>query len=157
MSLFFSRNNLLSRGLVQKIVVINHDRAVVYLQPAAALRRSGSSSNDDLYDPAAGPNMPGAAPATAPTASAYSFTIASPDTFERQLQEAQDDLGIPQSQRIPVTYQNQTNWGDYFFSLAPTLLIGGLIFWSATKSMGGMGGGGGGPFSVGKSKAKMFK
>jgi AFG3 family protein len=92
-------------------------------------------------------------------AGSYYFTIGSPETFERQLKEAQDELGIPSSERIPVTYKSQTAMSDWVISLAPTLLLIGFFAWSARKMSGGMGGGAGGanPFNVGKSKAKQFK
>jgi cell division protease FtsH len=46
-------------------------------------------------------------------------------------------------------------WSTLAIGLLPWLLILGLIFYSARKFQGGMGGGGG-PFGFGKSKAKLY-
>ena len=114
-------------------------------------------SNASFDSPSPPPFTPaGAAP---PTAQSYYFLIGSPDAFERQLQQAQDELGIPSHERIPVQYKDENSKLDWLIDLAPTLLISGILLWSMSKS-GAMGGGKGGPggiFGVGKSKAKMFK
>lgn len=87
----------------------------------------------------------------------YYFTIGSVEAFERRLDEVQNELGIPSSERIPVTYvTGSSTWLDLLISFGPTLLILGLLY-SATKRVGNnSGGGGGGIFSMGKSRAKMF-
>ena len=128
------RRNFLDKGLVDKLVVDGH---VVTVE----LNREATAS---MY-----PNSPAAQPGFR-----YKFTIGSVDAFERRLDEAQTELGIPAGERIPVSYASSTPWGGVIISLLPTLLIFGLI--AATARRGGMGGGSGGMFGFGKTKAKRF-
>ncbi|KAF4594992.1 Mitochondrial respiratory chain complexes assembly protein YTA12 [Ophiocordyceps camponoti-floridani] len=77
------------------------------------------------------------------------------ESFERKLEEAQNQLGIPLSERIPVSYESSSGTlGNIIMAFGPTLLFIGLIVWSQ-RSMAGRGGGGG-VFNFGKSKAKKF-
>merc|ERR1711923_418148 len=74
------------------------------------------------------------------------FSIGSVDTFERNLDHAQSDLGFDTSRGDPVLYKSQMEMSSVLSAL-PTLLIIGFLFWSmrrASGMMGGMGGGGGG-------------
>lgn len=161
-----SRNSLLSKGLVQKLTVVNHSRVVITLHSAAAspvaapasvwdagaMTPSGSNGGSSLPAP---PSTGGSANQTP-----YYFTIGSPEAFERSLEADQDALGVPLSQRVPVQYKSASSWWEWGLSLAPTALLVGVIVWSTRKAMPGGAGGGGGPggiFGVGKSKAKMFK
>lgn len=108
------------------------------------------------------------------------FTIGSVDAFERALDEAQEELGIESSARVPIVYErNGSSPLSGLLSFAPTLLTiyvlyslwkvsrggggigGGLmggIFRSgaSSRTLGGSGGGGGGIFSVGKSRARLY-
>jgi len=40
----------------------------------------------------------------------YTFTIGSVDSFERQLEQSQRDLGLPTADWVPVQYTTETNW-----------------------------------------------
>ena len=40
----------------------------------------------------------------------YTFNIGSVDSFERQLEQAQKDLGLPAADWVPVQYTTETNW-----------------------------------------------
>jgi len=74
------------------------------------------------------------------------FSIGSVDTFERNLQNAEADLGVEASRSVPVLYKTQME-ASSFISAIPTLLIIGLLVWSMKRAgsmMGGMGGKGGG-------------
>lgn len=109
------------------------------------------------------------------------FTIGSVDAFERALDEAQEELGIERSARVPIVYErNATGPIAGLISYGPTLLTiyvlwtlwkvstgasggggggGGIlsrIFRSGASSRSLGGGGGGGIFSVGKSKARLY-
>merc|ERR1712123_218465 len=88
------------------------------------------------------------------------FTIGSVDTFERNLETAETDLGIEASRSIPVLYKTQMEASSVASAL-PTLLLIGFLFWSMKRAgsmMGGMGKGGGGGMmgGVGKSTAKVI-
>lgn len=122
------RKAFLDKGLVQKLVVVNGSQVRVDLHPTAA-------QGDDKRQ--------------------YVFTIGSVESFERKLEEAQDQLGIPQSERIPVSYEaGGSTIGNILLAFGPTLLFIGLILYTQ-RSMGGRGGAGG-MFNFGKSKAKKF-
>lgn len=129
------KSTFFDKGLVEKLTVLNGTRVRVDLHREATGRMYPES-------PAQHPGF------------RYYFTIGSVEAFERNLDQAQNELGIPSSERIPVTYKGETIWTNVLVSLAPTaLLIGGLL-WLARR--GGAGGGGGGILGIGKSKAKKF-
>merc|ERR1712048_163060 len=85
------------------------------------------------------------------------FNIGSVDSFERSLQQTQEELEIDPAFYIPVTYSKEVEWLTEFIKAAPLLLIlGGLFYFS--RRMPGMGGskGQGGLFGVGQSTAKFY-
>ncbi|KAI1904214.1 hypothetical protein AGOR_G00003370 [Albula goreensis] len=86
------------------------------------------------------------------------FNIGSVDTFERNLESAQQEMGMEPSHRVAVVYSSQSD-GSFMMSMIPTLLlIGFLLFTLRRGPMGGVGGGkGGGLFSMSESTAKMMK
>lgn len=129
------RNTFLDKGLVERLVVINRNRVKVYLYGDAT-----ASAYPD--SPAASGNF------------FYYFSVGSVEAFERRLEEAQRELGIPSHERIPVAYKDEISWTGTILSFAPTLLvIGSIIFLSRRASSGG---GQSGIFGIGKSRAKMF-
>ncbi|KAF9366692.1 AAA ATPase afg3 [Mortierella sp. NVP85] len=123
------RSTFLDRGLVDRLVVLNRNRVKVYL------RQDGSGSSGLSHG------------------TTYTFSIGSVDAFERKLDEAQAELGIPGSERIPVSYRDEINMLSTLVHFAPTLLLVGVLVYMAKK---GPGGSGQGIFGVGKSKAKLF-
>ncbi|CAI7925653.1 unnamed protein product, partial [Closterium sp. NIES-54] len=98
----------------------------------------------------------------------YYFQIGSVDSFERQLDDAQNAMGTDGHNRIPVTYASEVSWQQELLRLLPTaLIIAAWIYFSrglqSGFGMGGMGGPGGaggakGIFNVGKAAVtKMDK
>lgn len=136
------RNSLLARGLVSSLEVVNRSTVRVHLHNPIPSSGAGSTSSDGVSSPATGP---------AP----YQFNIGSVESFETMLKDAQDELGIPPAERIPVSYSSATSAGELLLQFAPTLLMIAFFVWMARRASGGAGGAGG-PFGVGKSKAKMF-
>ncbi|KAK0626711.1 peptidase family M41-domain-containing protein [Immersiella caudata] len=130
------QKNFLDKGLVEKMVVEGDHRVRVELNREAA---------QSVY-----PDSLGARPGFT-----YYFSIGSVDAFERRLDEAQAELGIPSSERIPVSYAAPGIATNLLFAFGPTLLLVGLLVFISRKAGGG-GGGAGGMFGFGKSKAKMF-
>ncbi|KAI8883263.1 ATP-dependent metallopeptidase Hfl [Backusella circina FSU 941] len=124
------RTQLLDKGLVDKLVVVNRNRVRVYLRQEA--NSLGVSSNQTFI-----------------------FTIGSTDSFERKLEEAQNELGIPSNERIPVAYRDEVSLAQTALHFAPTLLLIGVLYYMTKRGPGGAGGQGG-IFGIGKSKAKMF-
>jgi len=88
------------------------------------------------------------------------FSIGSAETFERNLENAERDLGLDPSSGIPVIYKSQMEMSSVL-TFIPTLLIFGFLFWSMRR-LGRMGGGpggrgGGGLFGgMAQSKAKTI-
>ncbi|KAJ2723773.1 AAA ATPase afg3 [Coemansia sp. Benny D115] len=86
------------------------------------------------------------------------FSIGSVESFEKQLVDAQDELRIPPSQRLPVEYRDEVSLVSTLVHFAPTLLLIGAFIWMSRKApgAGGAGGSGGGIFGIGKSRARMY-
>ncbi|KAG0295876.1 AAA ATPase afg3 [Linnemannia gamsii] len=128
------RSTFLDRGLVDRLVVLNRNRVKVFL------RNDGQAGS-----------IPGTLGQSYGTT--YTFSIGSVEAFERKLDEAQSELGIPGSERIPVSYRDEVNVLGTLIHFAPTLILVGVLVFMAKK---GGGGAGQGIFGVGKSKAKLF-
>lgn len=129
------RNTFLDKGLVERLVVINRNRVKVHLYGDATATAYPDS-------PAASGNF------------FYYFSVGSVEAFERRLEEAQRELGIPSHERIPVAYKDEISWTGTILSFAPTLLVIGSIIFLSRRASGG--GGQSGIFGIGKSRAKMF-
>lgn len=104
----------LSRGTVERLEVINSKWVKVIL-------KAGGMDSEVIW-----------------------FSIGSPDRFERNLEAAQNELGIEAARSVPVLYKTRMEMSD-LFSFIPTLLLIGFLVWSMRRAgsmMGGMGGGG---------------
>jgi AFG3 family protein len=132
------RRELLEAGSVERIVIVNKNKARVYVRTST------------------GP--PGA---RVPQAQAqYWFSLSSVNGFEKKLEQAQADLGVAPRDYLPVTYDTETSMSQELLKIAPTLLLIGFWIFMMRSSgglggmMGGGGGGGGGRniFQMGKSK-----
>ena len=90
----------------------------------------------------------------------FEVTIGSVERFESRLDAIQRDLNIPEDERIPVVYEQETNYGNIALTFLPTLIFVGTMIYLNRKMLGGMGGGRGGAgsgiFGIGKSKARLF-
>ncbi|CAI9162158.1 unnamed protein product [Rangifer tarandus platyrhynchus] len=97
------------------------------------------------------------APGTSPEKHAW-FSIGSVDTFERNLQTAQWELGIEPPNQTAVVYTTESD-GSFLRSLVPTLLLIGIFLYVMRRGpMGaGRGGRGGGLFGIGETIAKIIK
>ncbi|KAH6584340.1 hypothetical protein BASA61_007505 [Batrachochytrium salamandrivorans] len=134
------RNTMLDKGYVDRLVVVNRSIVKVFLHPnAPQMAPMGRSFS----------NTPGS-----PNSSHYHFTIGSVESFERNIEVAQRELGIPTHERIPISFTSQMSTMSIALTLAPTLVFVGFLYWMSRRS-----GGAGGPqgiFSMGKSRAKLF-
>lgn len=131
------RKNYLDKGLVERLVVYNGSRVRVDLNQEAtrAMYPDSVAANPGFH---------------------FYVSIGSVETFERHLDEAQKELGIPATESIPVTYAEAGQLANLLLAFGPTLLIVGLIYYTMRRGPGGGGGAGGGMFGFGKSKAKMY-
>lgn len=130
------RSTFLDKGLVDKLTVVNRSKVRVEVHREAVA---------NMY-----PESPAARPGFY-----YYFSIGSVEAFERRLDEAQGELGIASTDRIPVAYTDEMSVGAALFSFAPTLLFIGVLFWLSRRATGGAGGQSG-IFGMGKSRAKRF-
>ncbi|PIA14346.1 ATP-dependent metallopeptidase Hfl [Coemansia reversa NRRL 1564] len=130
------RRVYLDRGLVERLVVVNRNRV------RAMLRSGQQSDGGGLLN----------------QGSSIEFTIGSVESFEKQLVDAQNELGIPPSQRIPVEYREEVSLLSTALHLMPTLLLIGTFIYFSRKApgAGGGSGGAGGIFGIGKSRARMY-
>ncbi|KAJ3111855.1 AAA ATPase afg3 [Phlyctochytrium bullatum] len=128
---------MLDKGYVDSLEVVNKQLVRVYLRPdAPQMSRFGGAS-------------------VPPGTSAYHFTIGSVESFERNLEAAQRELGIPTKERIPVSYTNELSSLSILLNFAPTLLLVGVLYWMSRRAGGGAGGSQG-IFGIGKSKARLY-
>jgi len=130
------RTTFFDKGLVEKLTVINRNKVRVELHREAVANMYPES-------PAVRPNF------------YYYFTIGSVEAFERKLDEAHQELGIPSSERIPVAYEDEVPLSAALLSFGPTLLFVGTLFWMSRRAATGAGGNSG-IFGIGKSRAKRF-
>lgn len=131
------QTTFLNKGLVEKLTVSTGGKVRVDLH-----REATQSMFPD--SPAVNPNFH------------YYFSIGSVEAFERKLDEAQNELGIPSTERIPVNYVGaETDGWTLLMNFGPTVLfIGAIYFLTARAGRGG--GGASGVFGMGKSRAKQF-
>lgn len=130
------RTTFLDKGLVEKLTVINKSRVRVELHREATgtMYPESPAQHNNFH---------------------YYFSIGSVEAFERKLDSAQQELGIPQGERIPVAYREETSWTSTLMYFAPVLLLIGLPYLLSRRS-GGMPGGQSGLFGMGRSRAKRF-
>ncbi|KAM8838851.1 mitochondrial inner membrane m-AAA protease component AFG3L2 [Synchiropus picturatus] len=123
-------SNFLSKGLVERLEVVNKRYVRVIFSP-------GQTQVDGYVW----------------------FNIGSVDTFERNLESVQNELGIEGENRLPVVYTSETD-GTFFLSMLPTVLIIGFLLFLLRRGQAGTGRPGrgmGGLFSVSETTAKVLK
>lgn len=92
-----------------------------------AMRRDQTGRLTNVYFPWQGPAF-------------LTFNIGSVDSFERNLEQAQRELGITAANHLPVTYVSEADWFKELLKLSPTLLIlGAIIFFSRRLASGASG------------------
>uniref|UniRef100_A0A1A8BFI6 AFG3 ATPase family member 3-like 2 n=1 Tax=Nothobranchius kadleci TaxID=1051664 RepID=A0A1A8BFI6_NOTKA len=124
-------NNYLSKGVVDRLEVINKRYVKVVFSV-------GKTPVDGQY---------------------VWFNIGSVDTFERNLESAQNELGIESENRLPVVYSTESD-GTFLLSMLPTVLIIGFLLFMLRRGAAGAGRPGrgmGGLFSVSETTAKILK
>ncbi|XP_049931024.1 AFG3-like protein 2 isoform X2 [Epinephelus moara] len=123
-------NNYLSKGVVDRLEVVNKRYVKVVFSPGKM-----------------------------PVDGYVWFNIGSVDTFERNLETAQYELGIEGESRLPVVYSTESD-GTFLLSMLPTVLIIGFLLFMLRRGPAGAGRPGrgmGGLFSVSETTAKILK
>jgi AFG3 family protein len=135
-------NDMLSRKVVEKLVVVNNEKAEVYLKKSAA----ADPAFREVF-------KPGEQVTDEPK---YIFNIGSVESFERKLDEA--EKGVAAADKVPVNYTRTSNWFWNILSwVLPFILLYGLWSWFIRKSAGNMPGGGNSIFNFGKSTATLIE
>lgn len=138
---WMSVEQMVIKGDVQSITVVNRDVAEIYLTEDAA-KRYRENEVDKKYS-----NIP-------MRGMQLYFTIGSVDAFREDLALAIRESG----NEIPVVYENQSGgWSEILLQILPWVFIIGFWFF-IMRSMrgGGAGGAGGGIMNVGKAKAQVY-
>ena len=131
-------NEMLLNNDVEKVVVVNRERADIYIKPESIDKYGGASAGSNIFSG----SMP-----------SFYFNIGDVESFETKLAEAQKDL--PKEQRVSVEYKTEHDYlGSIISWIFPIVLIL-VLWWFVFNKMSG-GSGGGQIFSIGKSKAQVF-
>ncbi|MFH0864838.1 MAG: ATP-dependent zinc metalloprotease FtsH [Bacteroidota bacterium] len=147
---------ILAKGHVEKIVIINDEKAEIYIKKDSLKNKEYSEINKGFGGgDNAGPH--------------YYFQI-SKESFYAELEKEEskilnDTLNVPKAkiQRIKQNFESlevlrdtESDWGGQILSwLIPIALMVILWMW-IMRRMGGGAGGGGQIFNIGKSKAQLF-
>ena len=130
---------MVKSGDVERIVVLNHEEAKVFLKEGADDKYRADSTDVRMQ------RMP-------EQGAQVVFTIGSVELLDEQLREAQGE-----GERVTVEYQNEkNNWMHIVGSILPWVLIIGVWFFIMRSMARGGGGGGAGIMNVGKARAQVF-
>lgn len=133
---------MLQKGHVEKIVVVNNDRAQIYIKKDNLDEKKYEDVSKKSWSKSlnSGPH--------------YEVQIGTDVAFESFLKDSQKELGDNQKVMIQK-YETNKNWSDIFWTVMPFIaLIAIWIF--IMRRMSGPGGPGGQIFNFGKSKATLF-
>jgi len=149
------KTDLLAQRLVERIEVVNKSLVKVYVKRYHQTK-SETQESEFLFDDERPQER-----LSLPSVYRFFFHIGSVDSFERQLEDSQKQLGITSSDFIPVKYITQWSVLQELIRFAPTLLLIGAYVWFTRKSMGGTFGGnstrgGRNFFNVGKAHVSVI-
>jgi cell division protease FtsH len=130
---------MVKAGDVSKVIVINKEKAYVYLKKDSVAKYPNAAKNTITSD------FPH-----------FEFTVGSVESLENQVFELNKDL--PESNKVYISHEKRTDWiGPILGWIIPLFLLA-AIWLFIMRRVGG--GGGGGPagqiFNIGKSKATLF-
>jgi ATP-dependent metalloprotease FtsH len=139
----FFKDELLLKNEIEKIQVVNEQRADIYVKPEFLEEPKNQNNFKKGLSPflKSGPH--------------YTIPIASNDMFKKDLDDAQANL--TEDKKIYPEFVRKRTFGDTFYILLPLLAL--VVLWLIVfRRMGGGAGAGGGTniFNVGKSKARIF-
>ncbi|MHC1702835.1 MAG: ATP-dependent zinc metalloprotease FtsH [Tenuifilaceae bacterium] len=136
------KNQMLANGEVAKLIVVrNQGKVEVFLKERSLAKYSERLGKGFNAVPKSGPH--------------FYFTIGSIETFEKQLNEAQSELG--ETEKLYPQYVERPNYiGDIISWVLPILILVGVWIFIFRRMSRGAGGGAGNIFNVGKSKAQLF-
>ncbi len=123
---------MLSKGDVEKIIVVNKEVAEIYIKPDRL-------SEEEYKD------------VKSETGPQYIIKIGSVESFETKLAKAQEDIAL--QEKVGVQFEDRFNWTDSLSWLLPLLII--VVFWIFILRRMRTGGMGGAMANFGKSTAKL--
>jgi AFG3 family protein len=136
-------HNMLQKHHVDRIVLVNEKTVQIYINPDSLKANSSyyGTKSASVKNSVNASKIPGP-----------HFTLGDveKDQFNSLLTEAQKNF--PESQKISVKSETQTNWNDFSWLLPFSIMIVLGLF--LMRRMGG--GGGGQIFNIGKSRAQLF-
>ena len=119
---------MVEKGEVEKILIVNRDQAQVFLKKEAIAQYRRDTVDERFR------RLP-------ETGVQLLFTIGSVDSFREDLKAAEQQSG----QVVPVAYKNETNdWTNVLINLLPWVVIIGAWFFIMRSMSRGAGGGAGG-------------
>lgn len=144
---FAVKNNMLETQDVEKVVVVNKERAEVYIKKESLKNdKFKDLKNRGIFGDEVGPH--------------YYFEIGDVNQFATDLNNAKEEYekkNPGQVLNIPVEYVTQRNYfGDIVGWLLPFVLLIGVWMFIMRRMGGGAAGGGAQIFNIGKSKAQLF-
>lgn len=130
---------MVRNGDVSKVLVINKDKAYVYLKKESITKYPDAAKNTISSD---FPN--------------FSFTVGSVESLENQLYEVNKEL--PETSKVFLEHEKKTDWvGPVLGWIIPIFLLLAIWLFIMRRVGGGAGGGPAGQiFNIGKSKATLF-
>jgi AFG3 family protein len=133
---------MLAANDVEKIVVVNREKAEVYIKPDRFATKKYEGYRQQ------------GAPITESRSPQFVFNIGSVETFVDDMKEAQKDFA--QKDIVSVSYETRKDhFGDLVSWLFPIIILVAVWLFIFRRMSGG-GPGGSNIFSIGKSKAKIF-
>ncbi len=134
---------MIRKGEVERIKVINKNTAEVYLtDDAIAQYHAAEENNRFKHIPEHGKQL--------------TFTIGSVDILDRDVKDAIAASNI-ENNPVSIEYLNEsTSWSDMVINFLPWLFLIGIWFFFIRGMMRGGGGAGGGIMNVGKARAQEF-
>ena len=134
---------MIRKGEVERIKVINKNTAEVYLtDDAIAQYHAAEENNRFKHIPEHGKQL--------------TFTIGSVDILDRDVKDAIAASNI-ENNPVSIEYLNEsTSWSDMVINFLPWLFLIGIWFFFIRGMIRGGGGAGGGIMNVGKARAQEF-
>ena len=131
---------MVEKGDVEKIQVVNRDQAQVFLKKEAA-EQYRRDTVDKRFK-----RLP-------ETGVQLVFNIGSVDTFRQDLDKVTAESG----NKVVLVYENRENsWTSILLQMLPWIIIIGGWFFLMSRMSRGAGGGAGGIMNVGKARAQVF-
>ena len=137
------KSNMLDRGAVQKLIVVNSERVNVFIK------------KEKLNDPLFNKELKKSFDNSFKEGPHYWFSIGSVESFENKIEVAQNN--IPESQQVEIGYEKYENSFPSIFSLVLPILLLFFLWRMLSGRMSNIGGGGPSIFNFGKSNARLIE